>query len=162
VLHNGAFFGVGARGVCKGFVGLGSSKHTTSDLGLCGIRISCAHLTNEVLKSGANIPIPLGRGFVEGDAPSDGVTADQLLGHFTLCRQVELGADDDDRYRLMEEKSGSGGEREGRSSREDEEMMRCSQVSEVRVTLTRSSPLMWYIRCRRSSISRRLVSWVRL
>jgi len=37
-----------------------------------------------------------------------------------------------------------------------------SSGGRARVRLTRSSPLRWYIRCRKSSISRRLVSWVRL
>lgn len=106
VLHNDAFVGAGTRSVRKGFVGLRFAECTASGLGLGGVRKSCAHLTDEIFKSRANIPIPPGRGFVEGDAPSDRVTTDQLLGHFTFRCQVEFGADDDDRYRLMEGKSG--------------------------------------------------------
>jgi hypothetical protein len=147
VLHDDAFFGAGTGGVCEGLVGLGFSKWSASGLGLGGIRISCAHLANEVLEARTNVPIPLGGGFVERDAPFDSATADQFLGHFTLRRQVEFGAYDDDWYRLGEK---TGGETVGGGRGRAEE------------ALTRSSPLRWYIRCRMSSISRRLVSWVRL
>jgi len=88
VLHNGTFVGVGARSVCKGFVGLSFAECTAPGLGLGGVRKSCAHLTDEILESRANVPIPLGRGLIEGDAPPDGVTTDQFLGHFTFCCQV--------------------------------------------------------------------------
>jgi len=95
-LHNGTFFGVGARSVREGLVGLSSAKWTAPGLGLGGVWISCAHLTYEILKAGVNVPVPLGRGFVEGNPPSDSVTTDQLLGHFTLCCQVEFGPHDHD------------------------------------------------------------------
>ena len=94
MLHNDAFFGT--WGVGKGLVGLCFAKCTASGLGLGGVRISCAHLTDEILKPWANIPIPLGGGFVERDAPSDSIPADQFLGYFTFCCQVKLCADDDD------------------------------------------------------------------
>jgi len=56
------------------------------------------HLAYEILETRANIPIPFGGGFIEGDAPLDGVMTNQLLGHFTLCCQIELCAYDDDWY----------------------------------------------------------------
>jgi hypothetical protein len=99
--HNETFVGVGARSVRKRFMSLGSAECTASGLGLGRVWESCAHLADEILETGANIPIPLGGGFVEGNAPSDGVTTDHLLRHFTLCCQVELCAYDDDWYRLM-------------------------------------------------------------
>ena len=95
------------RSIREGLVGLGSAEGTTSSLDLGGIWKSCAHLTNEVFKAWKNIPIPLSGGFVEGDTPSDGVAADQLLGHFALRRQIEFGPHDDDWHRLMEDEGGS-------------------------------------------------------
>ena len=112
MLHNDAFVGAGTRSVRKSFVGLGFAERTASGLGLGGIWKSCTHLTDKILKPRANVPIPLGRGFVEGDAPPDGITTDQLLGHFTFCCQVEFGTNNDYWYRLMEGKSvrGRGGD----------------------------------------------------
>jgi len=75
-LHNDTFFGAGARSVREGLVGLGSAKWTAPGLGLGGVWVSCAHLTNEILKAGVDIPVPLGGGFVEGDTPPNGVTTD--------------------------------------------------------------------------------------
>jgi len=163
VLHNDAFVGVGTS-VREGLVGFRFAKCAAAGLGFGGVRKSGAHLADEILERGANVPIPLGRGFVEGDAPPDGITADQLWGNLTFCCQVELCAHDDDWYRLMEGEGGSGGSGGGGSEGEDggggDDEMQRSHV--VQFTLTRSSPLKWYIRWRRSSISRRLVSWVRL
>lgn len=98
VSHNEALFGVGARGVRKRLVSLGSAEGTASGLGLGRVRKSCTHLADEILETRPNIPVLFGRGFIEGDAPPDGVMANQLLGHFTLCCQVELRAYDDDWY----------------------------------------------------------------
>ena len=104
VLHNDAFFRT--WGIRKGLVSLSFAKCAASGLGLGRVRISCTHLANKILEAGANVPIPLGGGFVEGETPSNSVPTDQFLGYFTFCCQVELGANDDNWYRLMEEKSG--------------------------------------------------------
>ena len=85
VSHNETFVGVGARSVRKGLESLCSAKCTASGLGLGGVRKSGAHLTNEILETRANVPIPPGGGFVEGETPPDGVTTNQLLGYFTFC-----------------------------------------------------------------------------
>ena len=101
-LHNYAFFGLGTRSICKGLVGLRFAKCTAPGLGLGGIWISRTHLANEILETGANVPIPHGGGFVEGYTPSDGVAAYQFLGYFTFCCQVKFGAYDNDGRRLKE------------------------------------------------------------
>jgi len=100
VLHNDAFVGVGAS-VRKSLVRLGFAECATPGLGFCGVWKPGAHLTDEILESGADVPIPLGRGFVEGDAPADGIAADQLWGNLTFCCQVEFCAHDDDWYRTV-------------------------------------------------------------
>ena len=110
MLHDETFIVVGAS-VREGLVGLGSAECTASGLDLGGVWKSHPHLTDEVFKAWANIPIPLGGGFVEGNTPSDGVTADQVLGHFAFRRQIEFGPHDDDWHGLMEGKGGSDRER---------------------------------------------------
>ena len=60
MLHNETSVWVGARGVGEGLVSLCSAEHTTSGLGLGRVWKSCAHSADEILKSGANVPIPLG------------------------------------------------------------------------------------------------------
>jgi hypothetical protein len=69
-------------------------------------------LADEIFETRANVPVPLGGCFVEGDAPSDSVTTDQLLGHLAFCGQIEFGSHNDKRYGLMERRGGSGGESE--------------------------------------------------
>ena len=123
--HNEAFVGVGARSVRKGLVSLSSAKCTESGLGLGRVWKSCAHLADEILETRTNVPIPPGRGFVEGNAPPDGIATDQLLRDFTFCCQIELRAYDHDWYRLMEWKDGSNGWETGG---EKERMVRCSRV----------------------------------
>ena len=76
-------------------------------------------MTDKIFKAWTNVPIPLGGGFVEGDAPSDSVTTDQLLRYLTLCRQIEFGPHDDDWYWLMGE--GGSGEESGRRRQGDDE-----------------------------------------
>ena len=98
VLHNEAFVDVGTRSVRKGLVGLSSAECAPSSLGLGRVWKPCAHLTDEILETRANVPIPLGGGLVEGDTPPDGVATDQFLGHLTLRSQVEFCAYDDDWY----------------------------------------------------------------
>jgi hypothetical protein len=104
-LHNETFVDVGGRRVREGFIGLGSAECTASGLDLGGVRKSCAHLTDEIFKTWANIPIPLGGGFVEGDTPSDGITTDQLLRYFAFCCQIEFGPYDDHWDGLMEKRA---------------------------------------------------------
>lgn len=129
-LHNETFVGVGTRSVREGLVDLGSAERASSGLDLGGVWKSDTHLANEVFEARANVPIPLGRGFVEGDTPCDGVTTDQLLGHFAFRRQIEFGPHDDDWCGLMEGEGGSDRERAGG---EGEEMMRWNQVTENNV-----------------------------
>ena len=155
VLHDETFANVGHRRIREGLADFSSAERTASGLNLGRVWVSCTHLANEVFKTRANVPILLGRGLVKGDTPTDRVAADHLLGHFAFGFQVTLGPYDNNWHGLMEE----GGSGEGAG--DGEEMMRWSRIIEEYVwfTLTRrSSPLSWYIRCRRSSISRKLVS----
>lgn len=121
MLHDETFVGVTTRRVRERLVGLGSAECTAPGLDLGGIRKSRPHLTDEIFKARTNIPIPLSGGFVEGDTPSYGVMADQLLGYFALRCQIEFGPHDDDWYGLMEGKGGSDRE-SGRRRRGDDEM----------------------------------------
>ena len=120
MLHNETFVGMWTRSVCEGLVDLGSAERTSPGLDLGGVWKSDAHLADEIFKAWANVPILLGRGFVEGDTPCDGVTADQLLGHFAFRRQIEFGPHDDDWDGLIESGGGSDRGNGGRRGGDDE------------------------------------------
>jgi hypothetical protein len=105
-LHNETFVGIGTRSVGERFVGLRPAERTASGLNLGGIRKTRAHLSDEIFKTRTDVPISLGGGFVEGDAPFDSVTTDQLLGHLAFCGKIQFCPHNDNRYRLMEGRSG--------------------------------------------------------
>jgi hypothetical protein len=122
LLHNETFARIRVRCICERLVGLCSAKRTAPCFDLGGIRKPRTHLADEIFKTRTDVPTHLGRGFVERDAPSYGVTTDQLLGHFTFCCQIEFGPYDDNRYRLMEERDRWGKE-SGRWRQGDDEMV---------------------------------------